>query len=602
MSFRGLFIAVLLSTAMIVSAFMIQSKRPRTEVARPTADLVKANGKCAECHLHETSAVVHEYEMSRHNEKGVNCLDCHQPTKGQEPLDHKGFTITKKLSSANCQGCHPQQYDQYLKSRHAAPAWAAVTGPADFTAEQIAFSEAIHKGAVEPAREPADGRSRGSPRSTRAAGSATTSASRTPTARSERARPATRGTPRRSSWRGFPRPAASATWGPTTRSLRSITSRSTASCSTPSGRRMNLKARPEKLTTSDMPVPTCATCHMSGLEGEKFTHDVTERLSYYLFATVSDRRPEYAKGTRNMKAICLKCHTNPRILKFYGEAEGVVRSTNALVKEAQAIVDGLHKDGLLTPEPFDEPIEYLYFDLWHYGGRTAKHGAYMGGADFVQWHGYYEIVSKLTELKKSAEDLRGQADRQGRRRRSRDEPPQPEAGVMPLFKVRNGGPTRCSGSSCSPSATSGSWRWTSPSPTRSTASPTRPSGSRWLLACGPALLLIALADRRAVAGPSPTLARGRPPRRQRLARWIGVLVAPARSASASPGCSFTSTACSSRSRRSGTWSTRRRSPPPSPIRGWAFCCSSAGWSTRESRNGPAGSWCWRPAAGRATSC
>ena len=33
MSFRGLFIAVLLSTAMIVSAFMIQSKRPRIEVA-----------------------------------------------------------------------------------------------------------------------------------------------------------------------------------------------------------------------------------------------------------------------------------------------------------------------------------------------------------------------------------------------------------------------------------------------------------------------------------------------------------------------------------------------------------------------------------------
>ena len=63
--------------------------------------------------------------MSRHSAVGVNCLDCHQPSKGQEPYDHKGFTITKKLSAANCQGCHPEQYKQYLQSRHAAPAWAA---------------------------------------------------------------------------------------------------------------------------------------------------------------------------------------------------------------------------------------------------------------------------------------------------------------------------------------------------------------------------------------------------------------------------------------------------------------------------------------------
>ena len=32
--------------------------------------------------------------------------------------------------------------------------------------------------------------------------------------------------------------------------------------------RINLDADPKTLTTSDMPVPTCATCHMSGLEGK----------------------------------------------------------------------------------------------------------------------------------------------------------------------------------------------------------------------------------------------------------------------------------------------------------------------------------------------
>ncbi|HEY2092196.1 MAG TPA: hypothetical protein VGJ81_09920 [Thermoanaerobaculia bacterium] len=52
--------------------------------------------------------------------------------------------------------------------------------------------------------------------------------------------------------------------------------------------------------------------------------------------------------------------------------------------------------------PFDEPAEFLYFNMWHYDGRTAKHGAFMGGADFVQWHGNYELATKLVELKKAA--------------------------------------------------------------------------------------------------------------------------------------------------------------------------------------------------------
>ena len=66
----------------------------------------------------------------------------------------------------------------------------------------------------------------------------------------------------------------------------------------------------------------------------------------------------------------------------------------------------LRRDKLLTPAPFDEPIEFLYFDYWHYFGRTAKHGAFMGGADFVQWHGNYELLSKFVELRKMAGEIR----------------------------------------------------------------------------------------------------------------------------------------------------------------------------------------------------
>ena len=68
----------------------------------------------------------------------------------------------------------------------------------------------------------------------------------------------------------------------------------------------------------------------------------------------------------------------------------------------------LRAEGHLTPAPFDELIEFRFFDLWHYFGRTAKHGAFMGGADFVQWHGNYELLRQTSELEEMARGLRAE--------------------------------------------------------------------------------------------------------------------------------------------------------------------------------------------------
>ena len=169
---------------------------------------------------------------------------------------------------------------------------------------------------------------------------------------------------------------------------------------------LNLGADPKLLTTADMPIPTCATCHMSGLDGLKVTHDTTERLSYWLFAEVSEQRPGYLAGRNEMQGTCLKCHASSNVNRFYAEAEVVVSVTNDVVREVQELMADLRSEGLLTPEPFDEAIEFLHFDFWHYFGRTAKHGAFMGGADFVQWHGNYELLLQRTELEEMAAALR----------------------------------------------------------------------------------------------------------------------------------------------------------------------------------------------------
>jgi len=169
---------------------------------------------------------------------------------------------------------------------------------------------------------------------------------------------------------------------------------------------LKLDANPKTLTTRDMFVPTCATCHMSGINGLKVTHDPSERLGWYLADAISTRRPNSLQAQTNMKQVCEQCHTSAQIDRVYAQADQVVASTNAKVQAAKNIMDGLHKDGILTGPPFSNPIDFTYFDLWHYDGRTSKHGAFMGGADFVQWHGNYGLLQKTVELQHDADELR----------------------------------------------------------------------------------------------------------------------------------------------------------------------------------------------------
>ena len=111
-----------------------------------------------------------------------------------------------------------------------------------------------------------------------------------------------------------------------------------------------------------------------------------------------------------MKEICSQCHVRSRIDEVYSEAEATVQSTNGKVREVKEIVAELRQEGLLGNEPFATPLDFKYFDLWHYYGRTTKHGAFMGGADFAQWHGNYPLLEHTVEIKAIAEELRRQKD------------------------------------------------------------------------------------------------------------------------------------------------------------------------------------------------
>lgn len=127
MSFRSVFVAVVIAFGLIVAAFLINRARPKVETQQPSEALVRASGKCAECHVRQQYSVVHEYEMSVHAQKNVNCLDCHQPAHNQQGQEHHGFVIVAKLTAGNCRSCHEGIYQEFMRSRHAAVSWAAIS-------------------------------------------------------------------------------------------------------------------------------------------------------------------------------------------------------------------------------------------------------------------------------------------------------------------------------------------------------------------------------------------------------------------------------------------------------------------------------------------
>jgi hydroxylamine dehydrogenase len=405
MYFRSVFIAVVIGFALILGAFLINRQRPPVETEQTSPAFIRASGKCASCHARQQLSIVHEYELSVHAKKGINCLDCHQPAEGQSKQDHHGFVIATHLTAGNCRSCHETVYQQFLRSRHAAPSWAAVYGEKGLSAEQVSFAEKYHPGACKrPANALAmlEGPSAisngcakchgiGKPNDDGTIGTCTACHTRHTSSVAIARRPST---------------CAQCHMGPDHSQIEIYEESRHGIMFEAQQHMLNLAAPPDKLSTRDMFVPTCATCHMSGINGLKVTHDPTERLSYWLADPVSKKRPNYAMAQTAMKDVCLQCHTRPVIEKVYSEAEKVVETTNEKVKTAEKIVADLRRDGLLSAKPFQHPIDFKYFDLWHYYGRTIKHGAFMMGADFTQWHGNYPLLVHLTELKALSEEMR----------------------------------------------------------------------------------------------------------------------------------------------------------------------------------------------------
>jgi len=184
--------------------------------------------------------------------------------------------------------------------------------------------------------------------------------------------------------------------------------------------KMNLDAKTWVLGKDYSAAPTCATCHMSGNSKNDglVSHDPGLRISWTNRPPVSlvmdtdkhgkavaetdpEKRRELvvekASVKRDrMKNVCSHCHARDTINGFYKQYDNfVVLYNEKFGKPGKAIMAKLKEQGLITPTPFDEEIEWTWFYLWHHEGRRARHGASMMAPDYAHWHGTYEVAERF---------------------------------------------------------------------------------------------------------------------------------------------------------------------------------------------------------------
>ncbi len=396
-------VIVVLGAALIVMAI----GRSGTQVEALQVDaLANSDNPCVVCHRRTTPGIVEQFGHSTMAEAEVTCQQCHE-VKSDYPgaVEHEGTYVLASPTTAMCEKCHTTEVAQYYQSRHSLPAYVAFAGSKDLSPQLLAMYEKIPEGSYSPdksrnaiaAIEGPDMtpftcetcHNIGKPAADGSVGQCQKCHLRHEFNREQARKPETCNAchigPDHPQWEIYhesPHGIAYSTMGHT----------------------WNWTAEAGTLTVNDFPAPTCAICHMSGFGTSGTTHDVGDRLTWYLFAPISDRRPSWQDNKVRMQGVCMECHNQEFLDAFYTAADKATERVNEWVKQSDDMIAPLQTQNLLTAAPFDEPIDYTYFELWHHWGRTAKFGAWMQGPDYSQWHGAYELLSDLAELRQMVDE------------------------------------------------------------------------------------------------------------------------------------------------------------------------------------------------------
>jgi len=386
---------------------------------------------CVTCHTKESPGLVTEWKKSTHAKDKVGCYDCHKGKEGDKGVVRhekdkagKPLFVTTIVTPKTCANCHEREVAQQQRSHHAKAGeilasldnimGAVIGGPQAVNAG----CKQCHGGKVELddsgdatyetwpntgiGRINLDG-SRGSCSACHARHSFSAAQARQPETCSK------------------------CHLGPDHPQMEVYNESKHGILYRAKIDEMNLKAKKWVPGVDYSAAPTCSTCHMGATRTQGVTHDVGERISWTLRPAISTKlnmvrlangdefdQPEgkplpkigdefkgskvtevltWEERRKKMTNVCYACHSSNLINGHYKQFDDVVELFNdKFAKPVAAMMKELQDKGYITAAPFDEKIEWTWWELWHHEGRRARHGAAMNGPDYTWWHGIYEVA------------------------------------------------------------------------------------------------------------------------------------------------------------------------------------------------------------------
>jgi hypothetical protein len=381
---------------LLILAAAVQAQAPK---------VTPAGQQCLDCHSSTTPGVVEQWRDSAHARKGVDCHSCHQAAAGDPAtFDHYGRRIAVIVTPKYCARCHAQETEQFGKSHHAKGAQfigsldnflgeiieggpAAVNGCRQCHGSEVKY---LGEGKFDPDTWPNSGIGRVNPDGSKGTCAACHGRHSFSSAQARQ-----------------PENCGKCHMGPDHPQIEIYTESKHGIQFRANIAKMNLGSKSWIVGKDYSAAPTCATCHMSATANQKITHDVGDRISFTLRPVVSFKLENWEKRREAMKDVCSNCHATSWVENFYVQYEGTIELYNEkFAKPAKSVMDRLYAAEKLTKTPFDEKIEWVYYELWHHEGRRARMGTAMMGPDYTQWHGFYEVAKHFyTEFIPEAEHL-----------------------------------------------------------------------------------------------------------------------------------------------------------------------------------------------------
>jgi hypothetical protein len=391
---------------------------------------------CIVCH--KASGVLNntliDWRNSKHAQNDISCIDCHEADSADpDATSHNGYYITYVVSPEDCSQCHDQEVQEFDQSLHS---FGALYYEYLFSEGKLPFIESQLEGGYlvvggENITHGATIRGCQACHGTNMTGKTTQDFTVWPNNGIGRINPdGSRGSCSACHTRHtfsiaearHPETCGQCHMGPDHPQIEIFLESKHGNIYSAEGDSWNWTADDWRAGV-DYRAPTCAGCHMSSAPGLPATHDVSSRLSWELETPVSGYTNnkannlgiEISDGSTwqekrgRMKTVCRQCHYYEWVDNYYEQADIAVELYNEKYLEAKQIVDDLYDEGLITATPFDEPIEFKLYEMWHHEGRRARMGAFMQAPDYVQWHGFYELLKDKVEIEEMAEEIRSQA-------------------------------------------------------------------------------------------------------------------------------------------------------------------------------------------------